>query len=204
MPLWAGISLTVVWLLVVLFWRAYRVWLPYYITGTVGMALILIFFGARATPLQEWMERSTVWVVHHISWIVQIPTQTFAQPPGAILVMTISQSIGWTMLQVSVESSGLLESCVLASMVMFYPSWSLRKKLALIALGLMATFAANVFRLMVITSALHFLGKDSLLLSHVLIGRLVFFALVVLIFWAVITLPTLRTVRQKLEREART
>lgn len=204
MPLWTGITLTIVWLLVVVFWRANRVWLPYYVTSTVGMALILIFFGAQATPLQEWMQRATVWTVHHISWVVQIPTQTFAQPPGTILVMVISQNIGWTMLQVSVESSGLLESCVLASMVMFYPGWSIQKKLVLISFGLAATFIANVFRLMVITATLHYLGKDSLLISHVLIGRLVFFALVVLIFWMVITVPTLRTVREKLEAEART
>jgi len=203
MPLWGALSIIVVWLLAVLFWRAHRVWLPYYITGTVGMAFILIFFGGQAIPLQNWLQRAAVWSVHHISSILRIPTETFAGEPGTILVLVISQSIGWTMLQVSVESSGLLESCVLVSMVMFYPGWSVRKKCWLILLGLSATFLANVFRLMLITSMLHYLGKDSLLLSHVLAGRLVFFVLVVLIFWAVITLPTLRSVRQKLEREAR-
>jgi exosortase family protein XrtG len=160
-------------------------------------------FGGQAIPLQNWLQMAAVWSVHHISSILQIPTETFAGEPGTILVLVISQSIGWTMLQVSVESSGLLESCVLVSMVMFYPGWSVRKKCWLILLGLSATFLANVFRLMLITSMLHYLGKDSLLLSHVLVGRLVFFVLVVLIFWAVITLPTLRSVRQKLEREAR-
>jgi exosortase family protein XrtG len=202
MPIWAGVILAVAWLLALLFWRANRVWLPYYITGTVGMALLLIFFAARVTPAEEWMQRSTAWLVHHLSWLAQVPTQTFAEPPGAIMVL-VSQSVGWTMVQISVESSGLLESCVLVSMVLFYPGWSLRKKLGLIALGLAATFMANLFRLMIITTSLHYLGKDSLLVSHVLVGRLVFFVLVVLIFWMVITLPTLRTVRQKLEGEAR-
>jgi len=204
MPLWAGITLTVVWLLAVLFWRANRVWLPYYITGTVGMALALIYVGVEVIPLHEWMQRSTVWMVHQLSWLLQVPTQTFAEPPGTIMVLVISQSVGWTMLQVSVESSGLLEACVLASMLIFYPGWSLRKKLGLISLGLAATFVANLFRMMIITTSLHYLGKESLLLSHIFVGRLVFFALVVLIFWMVITLPTLRTVRQKLDQEART
>ena len=203
MPLWVGILITVLWLLMVLFWRSNRIWLPYYVTGTVGLAFILIFFGARATPLQEWMQQATVWVVHHLSSLVQIPTQTFAGEPSAIMILVISQAIGWTMLQVSVESSGLLESCVLVSMVLFYPGWSVGKKVWLTVIGLSATFVANVLRLMVITSSLHFLGKDSLLISHVLVGRLVFFAIVVLIFWMVITLPTLKTVREKLDSEAR-
>lgn len=203
MPLWVGIVITGVWLLTVLFWRANRIWLPYYVTGTVGMAFLLIFFAAKATPLQVWMQISAVWVVHHLSLLAQIPTQTFEAQPGTILILVISQSIGWTMLQVSVESSGLLESCVLASMVAFYPGWGLGKKARLILAGLAATFVANIFRLMLITSALHYLGKDSLLISHVVIGRLVFFAIVVLIFWMVITLPTLRTVRDKLDLEAR-
>ena len=203
MPLWVGIPITVVWLLTVLFWRVNRVWLPYYVTGTVGMAFLLIFFGAQATPLQEWLQMATVWSVHHLSSLSQITTQTFSAQPGTIMILVVSQTIGWTMLQVSVESSGILESCVLTSMVMFYPGWGLRKKLMLILFGLAATFVANIFRLMVITSALHFLGKDSLLISHIVVGRLVFFAIVVLIFWMVITLPTLRTVRQKLDLEAR-
>ena len=204
MPLWVGILITAVWLLTVLFWRVNRVWLPYYVTGTVGMAFLLIFFGAQATPLQEWLQLATVWSVHHLSALLQITTQTFSAQPGTIMILVVSQTIGWTMLQVSVESSGILESCVLTSMVMFYPSWGLRKKFLLILFGLAATFVANIFRLMVITSSLHFLGKDSLLISHVVVGRLVFFAIVVLIFWMVITLPTLRTVRQKLDLEART
>lgn len=203
MSYWIIIPLTLVWLLAIGFFRVNRIWLPYYVIGTVGMAFLTIYVGTQVTPLQEWMQQATVWAVHHISGVFQIPTRTFASPPGSIMIMVISQAIGWTMLQVSVESSGLLESCVLVSMLTFYPGWGLRKKAWLILVGLGATFLANIFRLMVITTSLHYLGKDSLLISHILVGRLVFFAIVVFIFWMVITLPTLRTVRQKLDIEAR-
>lgn len=204
MPLWAAIIVTLAWLLLVLFWRANRIWLPYYITSTVGMAFVLIFFGGRATPLSQWMETASVWAVHSLSSLIRIPTQVFSQEPGSLMILVIDQNIGWTMLQVSIESSGVLESCVLVSMVMFYPGWSVLQKARLILIGLVATFGANIVRLMLITSMLHYVGKDSLLISHAVAGRLVFFVLVIVIFWTVITLPTLRSVRHKLEQEART
>jgi hypothetical protein len=94
MPLWGAVTITIVWLLAVLFWRANRVWLPYYVTGTVGMAFILIFFSAQAPPLQDWLQRAAAWSVHHISPILQIPTETFAGEPGTILVLVIPRALG--------------------------------------------------------------------------------------------------------------
>jgi exosortase family protein XrtG len=203
MPVWLGLIATVVWLLMALFFRVNRIWLPYYVVGTVGFALLLIFFGLQATPLSEWTQMASVWSVHHLSSLVNIPTQVFAAEEDALLVLVISQDIGWTMLQVSIESSAILESCVLVSMVVFYPGWEARKKARLVLIGVAATFAANVVRLMIITATLHYLGKESLLISHAVVGRFVFFILVVLIFWLIITFPTLRSVRQKLSQEAR-
>jgi exosortase family protein XrtG len=125
----------------------------------------------------------------------------FRAAPGAILVLVVSQDVGWTMLQVTVESSGLLETGVISGMLLFYPGWSLRRRIIFTICAILATYIANIVRLMVIVLTLHEMGKNSLLISHTIVGRAVFFALVILIYWYLMTRPTLRTVRHKIEGE---
>ncbi|MBM3956990.1 MAG: archaeosortase/exosortase family protein [Gemmatimonadetes bacterium] len=197
---WLAGLLALVWALAVLFFRANRIWLPYYILGSVGLAFILIFVG-RATPIEPLLQHSVAAGVHAVSEVVHIPTKIFRAAPGAVLVLVISQDVGWTMLQVTVESSGLLESAVITGMLMFYPGWSLGKRAYLTLGALLATYVANIVRMMVIVTTLHFVGKDSLLFSHTIIGRAVFFVIVIAIYWYLMTRPTLRTVRQKLDQE---
>lgn len=192
--------LSSIWLLAVLFFRLNRIWLPYYITGSVGISFLIIFIG-RNTPIESGLQTAVAQGVHAIARIVSIPTDTFSAAPGALLVLVISQDIGWTMLQVTVESSGLLESGVVFGMLIFYPAWSFKRRLSYVALALVLTYVANIIRLLVIVGALHFLGKDSLLISHTIIGRAVFFVGVILIYWFLLTRPTLGAVKEKLDDE---
>jgi exosortase family protein XrtG len=192
--------LTSLWAAAVAFFRLNRIWLPYYVLGSVGLAFVLIFIG-RNTGIESALQSAVAYGVHAVSEVVQVPTQTFSSAPGALLVLVISQDIGWTMLQVTVESSGLLESGVIAGMLLFYPAWSIRKRLAFTLLALALTYVANIIRLMVIVGALHLMGKESLLVSHTIIGRAVFFIAVIIIYWFLLTRPTLRSVRKKLDEE---
>ena len=192
--------LSTVWLIAVLFFRLNRIWLPYYIIGSVGLAFLVIYVG-RHTPIEPMLQTAVAQGVHAVTQLVNIPTSTFESAPGALLVLVISQEIGWTMLQVTVESSGLLESGVVLGMLMFYPAWSLKRRTSYVVLALLLTYVANIIRLLVIVGTLHFLGKDSLLISHTIIGRSVFFIGVILIYWYLLTRPTLSSVKNKLDSE---
>ncbi len=192
--------LSSLWLLAVLFFRLNRIWLPFYIIGSVGLAFLVIFIG-RNSPIEPALQTAVAQGVHAITELINIPTDTFDAAPGALLVLVISQDVGWTMLQVTVESSGLLESGVVLGMLAFYPAWSYRRKFSYIVLALVLTYLANIIRLLVIVATLHYLGKDSLLISHTIIGRAVFFVGVILIYWFLLTRPTLSSVRKKLDDE---
>ncbi len=192
--------LSTLWLLAVLFFRLNRIWLPYYIIGSVGMAFLFIYIG-RNTGIEPALQTAVAQGVHVVTEILGIPTDTFDSAPGALLVLVISQDIGWTMLQVTVESSGLLESGVVFGMLSFYPAWSMRRRAAYLVVALVLTYLANIIRLLVIVAALHYLGKDSLLVSHTIIGRAVFFVGVIFIYWFLLTRPTLDAVRKKLDKE---
>lgn len=202
-----GALLLVVWALTILFFRANRVWLFYYLVGAVGLAFIIIFVG-RATGLQDLMELGVSLSTHQILQLMGIPARLFEAAPGALMFFVVSQAVaggsGWTMVEVTIECSSLLESGVIAGMVGFYPGWSLRRRVVLTLLGVVATYAANIIRMAVIIGTLHLFGKDTLFIAHTVVGRAVFFVLVVAIFWYIISVPTLASVGKKLREEMAT
>ncbi len=194
------IPLAVVWLLVVYFFYRNRIWLLHYLVGAIGLAFIIIFVG-RAFFLEMAMEQVVAQTVHQICNLADIPTRIFQAAPGALLVMVIAQDIGWTVIQIGIECSGLLETSAMLGMVLFYPGWSWRKRFILTAIGVIAIYCANIIRLFFIVEILHHGGKDTIYISHTIGGRAIFFIIVVGIYWFVITRPTLSAVRDKLRKE---
>lgn len=187
----------VVWVLTLLFFRSHRNWLPYYIIGSVGLAFLIIGLGRTLFPLETTLRSFTALSVHQMAELIGVTTKVFPAVPGALMVLVVPQDSGWTVLNVGVESSGLLEIGVISGMVGFYPSWSLRKRMLTIAVGVVATYVANLVRISFIVTTLHWGGKDWLFISHTVLGRIIFFVLVVAIFWFIFSLPTLRMVHRR-------
>jgi len=86
-------------------------------------------------------------------------------------------------------------------MLLMFPGWSLGKRVALTTIGIVTIFFANIVRLFMIVEVLHNMGKDSLFISHTIIGRALFFLIVVGIYWYIITRPMLKDVRNKLHKD---
>ena len=188
-----------IWLAFVVFFYAYRIWLPYYAIGAVGLAFLVIAVGRSVLPLELLLEQFTAFNVHDVSKVFGVETRIFSASPGVILVLVIPQEQGWTLVDIGVECSGLLEEAVLVGLLSFYPAWSLGRRLSLIAAGLAATYVGNLVRVLFIVITLHQWGKDSLFLAHTLVGRVIFFVVVIAIYWAVLTGPTLRQLRTSLQ-----
>lgn len=203
--LWA--TLITLWVLLVFFFRVNRIWLPYYLIASVGLAFIVIFVG-RATAIQGLMETGVAYSTYQVSNLIGVPAEVFSAAPGSLMIFVVGQVVGqdngWTMVRVTIECSSLLETGVLSGMVGFYPGWSMRKRAMLLAIGIIATYAANIIRLTVIIGTLHWFGKDSLFIAHTIVGRAVFFVLIIAIFWFVITAPTMRSVAKKLQKDMAT
>ena len=135
----------VVWVLLLIFFRSHRNWLPYYVLGSVGLAFAFIGVG-RTFFFEQFLQISTAASVHQLSVITNVETRLFPAAPGALMVLVIPQNLGWTVLNIGLANSGLLEIGVLTGMVGFYPGWSLRRRLLTIALGAFAPYVANVVR----------------------------------------------------------
>jgi exosortase/archaeosortase family protein len=94
-----------------------------------------------------------------------------------------------------------LEIAAMMGMVLMFPGWTLRKRALLAVIGAVTIFLANCARLFMIIIVLHNMGKDSLFISHTIIGRALFFLIVVFIYWYIITRPMLKDVRNKLHKD---
>ena len=101
------VTLFMLWAGAVAFLRYSRSWLPFYVLGAVGCAYWLILVFSNLFGLEPFLAHSVAWVVHIVSNLVGIPTRIFEGAPGVLLVLVIFQEIGWTVLQVGIESSGL-------------------------------------------------------------------------------------------------
>ena len=196
--------LITLWVVAVIFFRMNRIWLPYYLIGAVGLAFIIIFAGG-ATAIQTWMETGVAISTFSVANLINIPAELFEAAPGSLMIFVVGQAVGhdngWTMVRVTIECSSLLETGVLTGMVGFYPGWSIKKRTGFLAIGILAVYGANIIRLTVIMGTLHWFGKDALFIAHTIVGRAVFFVLVIAIFWFIITRPTMRDVAKKLQRE---
>jgi exosortase/archaeosortase family protein len=58
-------------------------------------------------------------------------------------------------------------------------------------------WTANILRMLVIVVMLNQFGKEALVLAHMYVGKAVFFLLVILIFWFIITRPTLKYLQER-------
>jgi exosortase family protein XrtG len=193
-------ALFFVWVAAVVFLRYYRIWLPYYVIGAVGSAYWLVI-GLKASGQEIVIASMVASTVSTISNLMGISAKTFANAPGLLLVLVVTQNVGWTVLQVGVESSGLLEMCVLTSLLIFYPGWTFSRCIFSVLIGILATWGANIIRMMLIVVLLTEFGKPVLVLAHTFIGKAVFFAITVIIYWVLITRPTIGMVEQLFKRK---
>ncbi len=192
------------WTAALIFFHHYRIWLLFYIVGSVGLAFLLIIAGTQLLSLERMLEMATAYSAHAISRMVGIPTRVFEAAPGNILVWVVVQEPGWTVVRVDLECSGLLEMSVLSGLFLFYPAWSTGRRIWLALLGWLATFASNVIRVLGIIWILHLLGKRSIFVAHTIAGRLIFFVIVAAFYWFVLTKGTLRTLNRKLQQRMQT
>jgi exosortase family protein XrtG len=118
-------------------------------------------------------------------------------------LIVIPDPMGWSVLQIGVECSALIEVSVFAGLMIFYPRFRPADRLARLATGVGATFLINLARLAVIVLMVVMLGKPAVPWAHALVGRLVFFVGILAVYWKLLTLPTLGLVRRDLEVSGR-
>lgn len=187
----------VVWGSIAYFLYYHRIWLFFYIWTAVGFTIMAILL-LRTSPVEYEIEQLTGLILHYLLAYVDVKTYIFDKAPGTVLVLLALEN-SWTCIDIDIECSGLLEACVLMGLLLFYPTLTASKRFWYALFGLFSLFIVNLIRLFTIVMTLNFGGRDTMFIAHTLLGRLVFFVLIIVVYWYIFTRPSLEKVKRKVD-----
>lgn len=104
-------------------------------------------------------------------------------------ILFINAKGGAITLQIDFECSGVIEIIAYVSLLSFFNVYKLNEKVIVGVLGTAAIIFANALRIVIICEIIHFCGMNMYYIAHTIIGRLVFYALSVLLYFYVFTKP---------------
>jgi len=159
-----------------------------FVVGSVGFfVFMMIWVQPVATdPLSK--------AVTSVSGIIGDITGIFKSYPEYNMVF-ISRPEGAISLYIDYECSGIIEIMAFTAMLWFFPVYNLGEKVIVNLLGVTWIFVANVLRILSICLTVYFFGNDAYYLAHTIIGRIIFYALSVILYFHVFTRSQI--IRQK-------
>lgn len=162
----------------------------YFIFGSVGFFFILFFL---SNPYLIWvMVRA---VLKGLTIIVSpLQLATIYESSGIILM---SHGTDVVSLSIDYECSGVIETAAFWSLLLFYPVYSLKGKAFWAGVGLLWIYCANILRLFLIVIIVHFFGVEWFFFAHSILGRLIFYVLVVFFYYNVFTYGQLSMMLRK-------
>lgn len=156
------------------FWR--------YLIGSAGAFILMLVF---LQPL----------VLEPLSRIVAL----LASLPGKLAgiysshykygVIFVDTAIGAVSLKIDFECSGIIEIMAYVSLLLFYRVYTVYERICVGVIGVVALVLANALRITVICLMIYFGGVDVYFIAHSIVGRIVFYALSILLYFYVFTKP---------------
>ncbi len=188
-----------IWLALCIFFYHHRIWVLYYIWAAVGCCCLLVLL-FHASLVEYRLEQYTSLILHHILDYIGIVTHIFDRSPGTLLVL-IKIDSSWTTIAIDIENSGLLEICIIFSLIIFYPAHPWRKRVPLAFTGALGMYLINILRLILVIVLIHSGGRNMSFIAHTLFGRLFFFLFAVALYWQLLTRPSLEKIRARVKND---
>jgi exosortase/archaeosortase family protein len=76
-------------------------------------------------------------------------------------------------------------------LVMFYPVYKWSKRIWVGLIGIAIVYIINYVRLLAVIIMIHSFGRNMSFFAHAVIGRFIFFVLIIALYWQLMTKPTL-------------
>ena len=167
-----------------------RAKLPFwhYILGAMGLFLLMMFYVRPV--LTEPLARA----VAALAGLVGKITGTFS-PFFKYGILFVQSDVGAITLQIDFECSGIIEIMAFLALLVFFRVYTVAERVIVSICGILYIMLANALRIILICEMIHFGGLDLYYMSHALVGRLVFYALSVLLYFYVFTKPQIVRMR---------
>lgn len=174
--------------------RMRRWWLSFYLTGSLSVLLLIVAFFSL-TGLDNYLMGIEAQNMAVVGTAFGLPTSYLS--PNAFIFPDPS---GWVVFGIGFECSSLIELSVLVGLLFFYPGYSIARKATYILFGIVFIYIANIIRMLTVSYVVHIFGDQYVYIAHTFIGKLLFFTCVVILFWYLLTKPTLKIVETNIKR----
>ena len=170
----------VIWLYILSVLKRAKLPAVYFIAGSVGFFFLLMFL---ANPYWIWVMKQLVtrgvgaWGAL-LGWSETYPRYS---------MLSVLRGAGNVSILVDYECSGIIETTAFWALMTFFPVYSRAEKLFYCLTGLVWIYIANVIRLFIVVALVHMGGVQWFFWAHSIIGRLVFYALVMAMYYTVFT-----------------
>ena len=105
---------------------------------------------------------------------------------GIIFVQSAEGAIS---LMIDFECSGVIEIIAFISLLLFYDVYTRMEKVIVSLVGISSLILANAVRITIICIIIHFMGVSAYYVAHAFIGRIIFYAFSVALYFYVFTKP---------------
>lgn len=151
-----------------------------FLWGSIGSFILLMVF------VRPYVTMPLSQMVTALSGVVGSVTDTFDAyfKYAIIYVPTADSSIT---LQIDMECSGVIEIMAFVSLLAFFNVYDRFEKVVVGIGSVLLIMLFNALRIVIICEIVHFFGVDAYGIAHTYIGRIVFYALTVLMYFYVFT-----------------
>lgn len=179
---WLIIVCFIIWLYVL--WVFHRGNLNYfqYLWGSVGVFVFMcIFIQPALTEILTQLVTSAVGIIGKVTGICE------AYYEYSIIFIPKQSELSSISLYIDYECSGVIEMMAFVSLLAFFQVYEVGQRIIVGILGCISIFLFNVIRIVIICAIIYKFGSDSYYVAHTIIGRLVFYALSILLYYYVFT-----------------
>ncbi len=176
------IALVLVWCY--LLWVTHRAKLQFwhFLIGSMGLFIILMML------VQPVMTEPLARAVAALAGLFGDLTDTFV-PYFKYGILFVESAQGAITLQIDFECSGIIEIMAFISLLVFYRVYSISERIVVGVAGILYIMMANALRIIVICEMIHYLGTDVYYMAHTIVGRIVFYAFSIVLYFYVFTKP---------------
>lgn len=155
----------------------------YFLGGSLGVFLLISLFANHY--LVQLMTTSLTAVIKVVT--ASVPGITTDWANNLIQLFTIHGERVQAF--INYECSGVIETVAFISLLAFFPLYTKLARLGIALGGILWIFLANLIRLLFILLTVKYIGANTLFVTHALIGRILFYTMVIILYYNVFTRP---------------
>ncbi|MCR5743164.1 MAG: exosortase family protein XrtG [Lachnospiraceae bacterium] len=174
-----AIIAVILWIYLLGVFRRGKLEFFHFLLGVCGIFLILLF-------MTNYIKGPLIYGFTSVLRVYGGMFELFdAYPSLGIIYIETENTIA--SLYIDLECSGIIEMIVFVSLLSFFPVYNWRQKLINGVIGCFCIELFNFFRIIIIVMSIRIFGTDAYFVAHAIVGRLVFYCLVIILYYYIFT-----------------